>query len=195
MSFHREFMRGEETVAVRVEHQGDDHYRIQVGSRTLHVRATALEGGGVHLVSLSPEGAVSPTARATDAFAAPGPESTVQVRVGGRTWTLQQPGRRRAGAGSGGDGIVRAPMTGTVAKVSCKPGDVVAADQTLVVLTAMKMEHKLAAGIVGVVESVDAAEGATADQGAVLVTVVPSGDAGSSAPGDRKRESPRKATR
>jgi geranyl-CoA carboxylase alpha subunit len=96
------------------------------------------------------------------------------VRVAGRTTTLQEPqtGRARGGA-SGGDGVVRAPMTGTVLAVSCKPGDEVLADQTLVVVTAMKMEHKLTAGIAGVVKRVDAAIGQTVDQGAALVEVEP----------------------
>jgi biotin carboxyl carrier protein len=57
--------------------------------------------------------------------------------------------------------------------VSCKAGDVVAADQTLVVVTAMKMEHKLSAGIAGVVKRVDTAVGATVEQGASLVEVEP----------------------
>ena len=64
-------------------------------------------------------------------------------------------------------------MTGTVMKVQCKVGDVVEADQTLAVLTAMKMEHKLSAGIAGVVRKVAAAEGANVEQGSVLVEVEP----------------------
>jgi biotin carboxyl carrier protein len=64
-------------------------------------------------------------------------------------------------------------MTGTVLAVSCKAGDVVAADQTLVVVTAMKMEHKLTAGIAGTVKRVDTAVGSTVEQGASLVEVEP----------------------
>jgi biotin carboxyl carrier protein len=96
------------------------------------------------------------------------------VRVAGRTFTLDEPqkGRARSGA-AGGDGAVRAPMTGTVLAVSCKVGDAVTADQTLVVVTAMKMEHKLVAGVAGVVKRVDAAVGGTVEQGAVLVEVEP----------------------
>ena len=41
----------------------------------------------------------------------------------------------------------------------------------LVVLSAMKMEHKLTAGIAGVVRRVVASEGGTYDQGVVLVEV------------------------
>jgi biotin carboxyl carrier protein len=50
-------------------------------------------------------------------------------------------------------------------------GDVVAADPTLVVVSAMKMEHKLTAGIAGTVRSVAAKKGGIVDQGAELVVV------------------------
>jgi biotin carboxyl carrier protein len=65
-------------------------------------------------------------------------------------------------------------MTGTVLEVACKPGDVVAADQTLVVVSAMKMEHKLTAGVAGTVQKVVAQKGGTVDQGAELVVVAAS---------------------
>jgi len=57
--------------------------------------------------------------------------------------------------------------------VLCKPGDAVTADETLVVLSAMKMEHKLTAGLAGVVTSVAASKGGTVEQGAALVVVAP----------------------
>jgi biotin carboxyl carrier protein len=60
-----------------------------------------------------------------------------------------------------------------VLDVAGAPGDTVTADQTLVVVSAMKMEHKLTAGLPGVVASVAAKKGATVDQGAVLVVVEP----------------------
>src|SRR5688572_30920338 len=100
MSFHREFVRGDKTVSVRLEREADDHYRIQVGTRTLRVRATALDGGGVRFVVLGPDGVAPTDARAITAASAPGPENSLQVRVDGRTWTLQQPGRRRSTAGA-----------------------------------------------------------------------------------------------
>ena len=78
--------------------------------------------------------------------------------------------------GVASDGTVRAPMTGTVLEVSCAPGDAVDADQTLVVVSAMKMEHKLSAGVAGVVQSVTTEPGATVDQGAALIVVEPSED-------------------
>jgi biotin carboxyl carrier protein len=70
-------------------------------------------------------------------------------------------------------------MTGTVLEVLCSPGDVVEADQTLVVVSAMKMEHKLAAGVAGTVRSVAIDKDATVDQGAELVVVDPADAKGS----------------
>jgi biotin carboxyl carrier protein len=67
--------------------------------------------------------------------------------------------------------MIRAPMTGTVMRVNCKVGDVVEADQTLAVLTAMKMEHKLCAGLAGIVRKVVASEGANVEQGTILIEV------------------------
>jgi biotin carboxyl carrier protein len=64
-------------------------------------------------------------------------------------------------------------MTGTVLEVACKPGDEVTAEQTLVVVSAMKMEHKLTAGVAGTVKKVAAQKGGTVDQGAELVVVEP----------------------
>ena len=56
-------------------------------------------------------------------------------------------------------------------KVEVRAGDAVAADQTLAVLSAMKMEHKLVAGIAGIVEKVETTVGATVEQGTLLVEV------------------------
>jgi acetyl-CoA/propionyl-CoA carboxylase biotin carboxyl carrier protein len=95
------------------------------------------------------------------------------VRVDGHTHTLPAPSVRRAGGGAGADGTVRAPMTGTVLDVLCRVGDVVAPDQTLVVVSAMKMEHKLTAGVAGTVRTLAAARGATVEQGAELAVVEP----------------------
>jgi biotin carboxyl carrier protein len=94
------------------------------------------------------------------------------VRVAGQTHTLEAPASRRS-AGGGSDGVVRAPMTGTVLDVACKLGDVVGADQTLVVVSAMKMEHKLVAGVAGTVRELAVTKGALVEQGADLVVVEP----------------------
>ena len=169
MSSSREFERDGETVAVKVEHVDGRRYRVRVGSAVHEYEADPLSDGGVRLrrVDDGGDGVVRIAHGAGDA-------RSFMVRLDGRTHALAAPASRRGGADAGGgDGTVRAPMTGTVLDVRCAPGDRVEADHTLVVVSAMKMEHKLTAGVVGVVRSVAAAKGATVDQGEELVVVEP----------------------
>lgn len=164
MSLRRDYLRGDATVTVQAEQLASDHWRVRVGAASYEFRVAALGDGGVRLVPVGAD-----AGHAVTAFGAPAP-SGYMVRIGGRTFTLLAPEARKAAGGSS-DGSVRAPMTGTVTKVLCRVGETVAADQTLVVVTAMKMEHKLAAGVAGVVESVAVKEGATIEQGVVLAVV------------------------
>jgi acetyl/propionyl-CoA carboxylase alpha subunit len=167
MSVQRTFVRDGEAVTVKAEPVGGDHWRVRVGDRGYEFRVAQLGDGGVRLVPVGVE-----AAPACVAYGVPAGKAFM-VRVGGRTFTLESPeGRRRDVPGA--DGCVRAPMTGTVLGVSVREGDVVEADQTLVVLSAMKMEHKLTAGIAGVVRTVAASPGAAVEQGALLVQVEPS---------------------
>jgi biotin carboxyl carrier protein len=175
MKLTREFVRDGAAVAVTAEHLGGDRWRVRVGDQVREYRCEPLADGGVRLqpdggVRLQPDGG----ARAFVAHAVSLGKASM-VRVDGHTHTLAAPSARRGGGGrTGADGVVRAPMTGTVLDVACRAGDVVAADQTLVVVSAMKMEHKLTAGVAGTVRSVTAAKGATVAQGAELVVVEPS---------------------
>ncbi|MBM3961933.1 MAG: hypothetical protein FJ306_08555 [Planctomycetes bacterium] len=166
MKLSREFVRDGKTVVVSAEAIAGDRWRVRVGDAVHEYHVAAAADGGLRL---HPAG--DPAARAFAAFGAAGVAKSYMVRVDGLTHTLEAPAARRAGGGSGADGVVRAPMTGTVLDVACKPGDVVAADQTLVVVSAMKMEHKLVAGVAGTVRKVLAQKGATVDQGVELVVV------------------------
>ena len=167
MKLSREFVRGGETVAVPVESLEGDRYRVRVGENTYEYDARALADGGVRVQRIGDD------TKGSVAYGA-GSAQSYMLRVDGKTHELAAPQSRRGGGrGGGADGTVRAPMTGTVLDVLCKPGDVVEADQTLVVVSAMKMEHKLAAGVAGTVQSVAIEKDATVDQGAELVVVVP----------------------
>ncbi|MBP2320533.1 acetyl-CoA carboxylase carboxyltransferase component [Kibdelosporangium banguiense] len=68
---------------------------------------------------------------------------------------------------------VVAPMQGTVAVVSVKPGDHVNAGQQLVVLESMKMEHVVAASVAGRVTSVMVSAGETVKRDQPLVSIQP----------------------
>ncbi|MEO6597827.1 MAG: biotin/lipoyl-containing protein [Planctomycetota bacterium] len=165
MKLSKEYLRDGEPIAVTAEWLEGDRWRVRVGGEAREFFAQALGCGGVRL---APVGEVFE--RSVVAYGAPVGKSYM-VRVHGRTHTLESPATRRGGGGGGADGTIRAPMTGTVLDVLCKPGDSVAADQTLVVLSAMKMEHKLCAGVAGTVQSVAAKKDGTVEQGAVLAVV------------------------
>ncbi|MFV2039903.1 MAG: biotin/lipoyl-containing protein, partial [Acidimicrobiales bacterium] len=66
-------------------------------------------------------------------------------------------------------GGLAAPMPGVVLEVRCAPGDTVAKGQTLVVLEAMKMEHRIDAPSDGVVAEVRVASGGQVVNGEVLI--------------------------
>jgi geranyl-CoA carboxylase alpha subunit len=74
-------------------------------------------------------------------------------------------------ASNGGDGKVRAAMTGRVVAVLVKPGERVAAGQPVMTLEAMKMEHVHHAGIAGVVSAIDVTEGEQVTTGKIVVEI------------------------
>ena len=66
---------------------------------------------------------------------------------------------------------VQAHITGTVWKILVKPGDLVAQDQTLVILESMKMEMPVESPEAGRVATVAVTEGTSVDEGQVLLTL------------------------
>ena len=161
--WRRDFERSGERVSVLVQADGAGAFQIQVGERAYRVTARALPGGRVRFEN---EGRVHLASGVVDRRGA-------YVRVDGRTWDLPfHTGRRGSGTGVG-DGRVMAPMTGTVLQVLVEEGDRVAPDQAVAVLTAMKMEHRLVAGVAGTVVGIETAEGRIAAQGDLLVQIEP----------------------
>ncbi len=66
---------------------------------------------------------------------------------------------------------IRSPMPGKVVRVFVKPGDIVEAGQSLIVLSAMKMESEFKAGQRGIVKEVPVKEGETVDNDQLLVVI------------------------
>ena len=62
-----------------------------------------------------------------------------------------------------------APMAGTIVKVYVQEGEEVQAQQTLVILTAMKMEHAVTAPYNGKIKRIYSREGEAVKGGAVLL--------------------------
>ena len=103
----------------------------------------------------------------------------VLVSGHGTSYTLARPrpltvvsAAQHGDAASGAQSLV-APMAGTIIKVNVTEGDAVAAQQTLVVLGAMKMEHAIVAPYAGHVRSVRYAAGDVVPGGEVLVELEP----------------------
>ena len=76
----------------------------------------------------------------------------------------------RAGT-AGGDGKVRASLTGRVVALPVAVGDTVQAGQSVLVVEAMKMEHVHAAGVGGVVAAVHAAVGEQLGAGRLVLEI------------------------
>jgi acetyl/propionyl-CoA carboxylase alpha subunit len=76
----------------------------------------------------------------------------------------------RASAG-GASGDVVAPMPGKIVNVAVKPGDTVKLHDGLMILEAMKMEHRIDAPIAGIVAALHVAPGDRVAAGTPLVTI------------------------
>lgn len=68
-----------------------------------------------------------------------------------------------------GDSIVRAPMHGTVVKISVKEGESVAKGDTLLVLESMKMENKITATVMAYVKQIEVNQGDIIENDAPMI--------------------------
>jgi 3-methylcrotonyl-CoA carboxylase alpha subunit len=102
-------------------------------------------------------------------------EAETAVFVRGQMYRLQRrisptvEATAHGGSASGSQKALAAPMAGTIVKVNVHDGDTVEERQVLVILSAMKMEHTIAAPYEGKVRHVFYGEGAVVPGGAALV--------------------------
>ncbi len=112
---------------------------------------------------------------------------SMTVEIGGRRFEVafwapetapggQQPRRRapklaKSGPVAAADGIVTAPMQGTIVKVSVKAGDTVEVGQSICVLEAMKMENEVKTHTAGAVVDLRVRAGDTVAAGDVIAVV------------------------
>ncbi len=102
----------------------------------------------------------------------------VWLAADGRVAALREQERLTAHAeGTGADGVVTAPMPGTVTLVQAAVGDEVTAGTPLLVVEAMKMEHVLTAPVTGTVTALDVTAGQTVGLDERVAVVTPAADA------------------
>jgi biotin carboxyl carrier protein len=79
--------------------------------------------------------------------------------------------KRKKADGDGTTDTIKSPMPGKVVKVLVRKGDHVEKGQTVVVLSAMKMESEYKAGCDGVVSKVAVKEGDTVDGNQLMIVI------------------------
>ncbi len=104
-------------------------------------------------------------------------EDVLHVHIGGRSWIVKSNDGLRDGAdgGSAGDGEVRAPMPGVVVDVMVTAGQVISAQETLMLIESMKMQTEIKALVSGTIAEVLLSAGENFDRGQLLVTVATEG--------------------
>ncbi len=148
-----------------------DRLRVSWGEVVRLVDVRRLDAHTLSLVGLG-EDVTSLEARVVDAESRGKLDVTIDgvlVRASvntGRTVSLVDPGDA-----SQGPHDVLAPMPGKVVRVLVQEGDDVAAQQSVVVVEAMKMENELATACAGTVKHIPVSEGVSVGAGTVLVVI------------------------
>ncbi|MEM9263217.1 MAG: biotin carboxylase N-terminal domain-containing protein [Pseudomonadota bacterium] len=97
---------------------------------------------------------------------------TTHLKTGSRTIAVTDTTFAPAEAGGAAGDDVRAPMAGVIVSVDAAKGDAVSKGQTLIVIEAMKMEHRLAAPRDGVIESIGVSPGDQVSNRAIVASLV-----------------------
>ncbi len=149
---------------VTVTCTGQDRFAVALAERSVEIALLAREPNAVRFAA----GGVQRIAR----FALAG--STVHLDVGGVTAAFRDTLRDRSAAHEReGDGRLLAPMNGRIVAVLAKAGERVTKGQRILVLEAMKMQHEIAAGRAGVVESIAVREGEQVATRQLLAALAP----------------------
>ncbi|MEM7077081.1 MAG: biotin carboxylase N-terminal domain-containing protein [Pseudomonadota bacterium] len=155
------FTCGDDELALEYQSQKDGSFKVMVDGGTLKVEAFDCGAGAVDV-------------------AIDGRRVSCNIDRHGTTWMVQtnrgglelkqQPRYPLPGAEDAGGGLV-APMPGAVLSTDVAPGDTVSKGQLLLILEAMKMEHRITAPADGKVEAVHVSAGDQVENGQLLVTL------------------------
>jgi propionyl-CoA carboxylase alpha chain len=152
----------DDEVALTYQIQRDGDYEVNVEDTMLRVRVFACGDGQVDL-------------------AIDDRRLQFNVHASGASWFVHGPAgacellqrsRYPATGGQDSGGGLTAPMPGAVLEVEAKPGDQVRKGQLLLILEAMKMEHRITAPFDGTIDAVHVSAGHQVENGQLLVTLV-----------------------
>jgi 3-methylcrotonyl-CoA carboxylase alpha subunit len=153
-------------VALRPVVEAANTWRVQIDGQTTEDIACLPGNDGLLLLKRGP--------LQTQAYVQ-GQRNEIEVAFEGHSYRLQRrrpPDIKLASQEGGADNAqnaLTAPMAGTIVKVQVHDGEMVQEHQTLLVLSAMKMEHSITAPYTGKVRHVHYDEGSVVAGGAVLV--------------------------
>jgi biotin carboxyl carrier protein len=159
---HSAYRCGTRRVTVGLQRAARDRFTVTLDGTAVEVEATLVDPDTVHLV-------IGGTAHTLPVVRVGG---TYQVAIAGEVYTLAPDS---AGSVSSPHAAVLAPpqivapMPGKVLQVLVRTGQEVAAGDGLLVLEAMKMEHRIVAEAPATVRAVHVESGQMVDAGAVLV--------------------------
>lgn len=130
--------------------------------------------GTQYLVEMEEVGAPQPTpadAAPAPAAAAPAPAPAPVPAPAPAAAPAPAPEPAPAAPAAAGSFAQTAPMPGTILDIHVKVGDVVAANQPVMVLEAMKMENEVVAEQAGTIASINVEKGAMVNPGDTLFTL------------------------
>ena len=84
---------------------------------------------------------------------------------------VQQPGEGQIKKSASGGQTIKAPLPGTILKISVKEGDAVKTGQNLIIMEAMKMENQVLAEKDGVISAIKVKEGDAVLQDDILIEI------------------------
>jgi propionyl-CoA carboxylase alpha chain len=157
-------------------------------TRDGNIEPAGTSAGQVAVVSFGPEHASLDVAGVRHRFDITWAGQAIWVHSAFGTVRLNMLDRLPAPVAAAERGSLLAPMPGNVVRVSAAAGDPVTAGQVVLVLEAMKMEHKIAAPTAGVLAELRVGPGAQVNAGDVLAVVTPDGAAAGSADSEMPEE-------
>ena len=156
----------EETLPVEVENSGEEKIKAVIGEKEFDISYQAINDNQIHL---------EVNGQRVNAYVCDQVDGKM-IAIRGKSYfvqdadLLEQTKTRKKGPGSNLTEVTP-PMPAVVISVAVRQGDIVEKGQTVVIVSAMKMETSLFAPFDGTVKKVNVAEGDKVMPGEILVDI------------------------